>query len=63
MDDKNFSNKGKGAVNKVKGEIKDQVWNATNNHSLQAKGKIDKLKGKAQSKIGELKDKFDDNNQ
>lgn len=58
MKDNGFSDKTKGTVNKVKGEVKDQVGNATNNQKLQAEGKIDKVKGKTQEKIGEVKDGF-----
>lgn len=53
-----FSDKLKGAVNQGKGELKDQIGNATDNAKLQAEGKADKLKGAAQEKLGELKDKF-----
>ncbi|AMQ08228.1 MULTISPECIES: CsbD family protein [Sporosarcina] len=62
MTNGSFSDKVKGTVNKVKGETKDQIGNATNDPSLQAEGKFDKLKGEAQKKIGELKDKVSDNN-
>ena len=60
MTNNGFSDKVKGTVNKVKGETKDQIGNATDNSSLQAEGKFDKLKGKAQNKVGELKDKQSD---
>lgn len=60
MTDNGFSDKLKGAVNKAKGEVKDQFGNATDNASLQAEGKIDKLKGAAQEKIGEFKDRKND---
>ncbi|MBM0065811.1 CsbD family protein [Alkalicoccobacillus gibsonii] len=46
----------KGAVNKAKGEVKDQAGNATNNQSLQAKGKKDKVKGNVQEGVGKAKD-------
>ncbi|MFK3939424.1 CsbD family protein [Alkalihalobacillus sp. NPDC078783] len=46
----------KGAVNKAKGEVKDQAGNATNNQSLQAKGKTDKVKGNVQEGVGKAKD-------
>ena len=62
MTNDGLSDKVKGTVNKVKGETKDQVGNATNDASLQTEGKFDKLKGEAQKKAGELKDKFSDNN-
>ena len=52
-----LSDKIKGGVNKAKGEVKDQVGNATDNKSLQAEGKIDKAKGHVQEKIGEAKDR------
>lgn len=58
MGSNGFSDKIKGAVNKAKGEIKDQLGNATDNASLQAEGKLDKLKGAAQEKIGEFKEKI-----
>lgn len=44
----------KSAVNKVKGEAKDQAGNAKNDPGLQAEGKMDKLKGNAQDKISKL---------
>ncbi|WP_432353838.1 CsbD family protein [Sporosarcina sp. A2] len=55
-EDHGFSDKVKGAVNKAKGEAKDQYGNATNDASKQAEGKWDKLKGNVQEKIGEMKD-------
>lgn len=61
MKENGNSDKVKGSVNKAKGELKDQVGNATNNTKLQAEGKADKLKGEAQEKIGEMKDKFNKN--
>lgn len=63
MGSNGFSDKIKGAVNKAKGEVKDQFGNATDNASLQAKGKYDKLKGAAQEKIGELKDRRNEKNE
>jgi uncharacterized protein YjbJ (UPF0337 family) len=57
MNDNNgLSDKIKSGVSKVKGEVKDQIGNATDNPRLQAEGKKDKLKGEVQEKIGELKD-------
>ncbi|WP_084146791.1 CsbD family protein [Paenibacillus wynnii] len=56
MNDHNgLSDKIKSGVSKAKGEIKDQIGNATGNSRLQAEGKKDKLKGELQEKIGELK--------
>ncbi|MCL6604402.1 MAG: CsbD family protein [Paenibacillus sp.] len=56
MNDNNgLSDKIKSGVSKAKGEIKDQIGNATGNTRLQAEGKKDKLKGEVQEKIGELK--------
>lgn len=54
--DNGLGDKIKGAVSKAKGEVKDQVGNATNNTSLQAEGKVDKAKGAVQQKVGEAKD-------
>lgn len=48
----------KSTVNKVKGEVKEQVGNATGDRSTELDGKKDKLKGKAQEIIGDVKDKF-----
>lgn len=52
-----FSDKLKAGVNKAKGEVKDQVGNATDNAKLQAEGKLDKAKGEAQEKVADFKDK------
>jgi uncharacterized protein YjbJ (UPF0337 family) len=52
-----MSDKIKGTVSKIKGEMKDQIGNATGNHSLQAEGKLNKIKGVIQEKIGEARDK------
>ncbi|WP_082676292.1 CsbD family protein [Shouchella shacheensis] len=51
------SDKFKGAVNKAKGEIKDQVGNATNNKKMQAGGKKDKFKGSMQDASGDDKNR------
>jgi uncharacterized protein YjbJ (UPF0337 family) len=51
------SDKVKGGVNKAKGEVKDQVGNATNNRKLQGEGKKDKVKGNVQEEIGKVKDR------
>ncbi|NHN34436.1 CsbD family protein [Paenibacillus agricola] len=56
MSNNGLSDKIKGNVSKAKGEIKDQIGNATDNASLQAEGKLDKAKGAIQHKIGEMKD-------
>ncbi len=55
-EDHGFSDKVKGAVNKAKGEAKDQYGNATGDAKKQADGKYDKMKGEVQEKIGEMKD-------
>ena len=56
-DNNGLGDKMKGAVNKAKGEVKDQVGNATNNTRMQADGKKDKVKGEVQDRIGESKDR------
>ncbi|MET3576842.1 CsbD family protein [Bhargavaea ullalensis] len=58
--DNGFSDKMKSAVNKVKGEAKDQWGNATGDTSKQAEGKFDKAKGEVQKEVGEFKDKWND---
>ncbi|WP_309088488.1 CsbD family protein [Domibacillus sp.] len=55
-DNNGLGDKLKGAVNKAKGEVKDQVGNATDNTKMQAEGKGDKLKGDVQNHIGHAKD-------
>lgn len=45
------SDKIKAGVNKAKGEVKDQVGNATNNRSLQAEGKKTKPKVLCRTKL------------
>lgn len=50
-----FSDKLKGTVSKAKGEVKDQIGNATDDPKLQRDGKVDKVKGKAQDALGDIK--------
>ncbi|MGG3451695.1 CsbD family protein [Domibacillus aminovorans] len=57
LDKKGLGDKIKGAFNKAKGEVKDQVGNAVNNARLQADGKKDKIKGEVQERIGKSKDR------
>lgn len=45
----------KAGINKAKGEVKDQIGNATNNKSLQAEGKMDRAKGAVQDKVADVK--------
>ncbi len=54
--DQGLSDKVKGKVNQAKGEVKDQVGNATDNPNLQREGKKDKLKGNIQEGVGKAKD-------
>ncbi|WOV87728.1 CsbD family protein [Sporosarcina oncorhynchi] len=61
MKENGYSDKVKGAVNKVKGEAKDQYGNATGDAKLQAEGKLDKLKGNLQDKVGDFKERHNDN--
>ena len=53
--DNGFSDKLKSVVSRTKGEVKDQVGNATDNPRMQNEGKFDKTKGKFQKTIGKLK--------
>ncbi|GKV56290.1 stress response protein CsbD [Sporosarcina sp. NCCP-2222] len=57
MKDNGFSDKMKGAVSKAKGEVKDQVGNASDDPMLQAEGKLDKMKGEVQKQVGNMKDR------
>ena len=50
-----LSDKIKGAVSKGKGELKDQVGNATDDREKQAEGKMDKTKGRIQDTVGDIK--------
>ena len=45
------SDKIKAGVNKAKGEVKDQIGNATNNRSLQAEGKRTRRKARFKIKL------------
>ena len=46
----------RGAVNKVKGAVKDAVGKMTGSKKMQAEGKLDKGKGAAQNAAGDVKD-------
>lgn len=46
-----------GAINQIKGRVKQAVGDLTDNHSLQAEGTKDKLKGKLQEAYGDVKEK------
>lgn len=50
-----FSDKVKSAVSKGKGEMKDQVGNATDDKQKQREGKMDKVKGEVQDAAGDFK--------
>ncbi|MFB4163202.1 CsbD family protein [Alteribacillus sp. JSM 102045] len=52
-----WSDKVKGAVNRAKGETKDQLGNAADDPKLQREGKVDKVKGNIQENIGDQKKK------
>ena len=46
-----------GAIDKVKGEVKEAVGKVTDNKKLQAEGKWDKVKGTAKDTVGNVKEK------
>lgn len=46
----------KGALDKMKGGVKDVAGQATGNRRLQAEGKTDKAKGSMRSVLGNIKD-------
>ena len=47
-----------GKVHEVKGKIKEQVGQVTNNPDLEAEGTGEKIGGKIQKKIGQVKKVF-----
>lgn len=47
-------NQAEGAVDNVKGKIKDGVGGLTGDSSLQAEGKLDQAKGKVKDFVGDL---------
>ncbi|MEK4386569.1 CsbD family protein [Solibacillus sp. FSL W7-1464] len=53
-----FTDKLKGAANKIKGEVKEEIGKNTNDPSLQVDGQRDQLKGEAQERAAEVKDKI-----
>ena len=46
----------KGAIDKIKGAVKDAFGGATGDRRLQAEGKIDKAKGSVRNVVGDVKD-------
>ncbi|MCM3610554.1 CsbD family protein [Planococcus sp. MERTA32b] len=56
-----FSDKVKSAVSKGKGELKDQVGNATDDKQKQREGKMDKVKGEFQDAAGDFKNNTNKN--
>lgn len=50
-----LSDKVKSAVSKGKGELKDQIGNATDDKQKQREGKTDKAKGDFQDAVGDFK--------
>ncbi|WP_083465356.1 MULTISPECIES: CsbD family protein [Bacillaceae] len=56
MANNSASDKFKSGVSKAKGEIKDQVGNATDDKDMQRDGKKDKVKGEFQENVGKAKD-------
>ena len=56
MDDKRIDGMG----HQVKGSVKEQVGDMTDNHSKEAAGKMEKNAGKAERKLGEMQDDMRD---
>ena len=46
----------KGALDKIKGSVKDAVGEATGNKRMQVEGKLDKTKGVVRTAVGDAKD-------
>lgn len=59
-DEHGWKDKAEGTWDKVKGETKDAVGDATDNKRMQAEGKWDKVKGEAKQQYGEAKDRLSD---
>jgi uncharacterized protein YjbJ (UPF0337 family) len=53
-------NQAEGKFDKVKGDVKQAVGDATDDPSLQAEGTWDKVKGGAKEAIGDVQDALDD---
>lgn len=53
-----FTDKLKGASNKIKGEVKEEIGKNTNDPSLQVEGQRDQLKGETQERVADVKDKI-----
>ncbi len=51
------ANQAGGALNQIKGRVKQAVGDLTDNGSLQASGIKDRVKGNLQEKYGDLKEK------
>jgi len=51
---KGDENRVEGAIDDVKGRVKDAAGGLTGDSSLQAEGKIDKVKGKVKDKVGKI---------
>lgn len=51
------ANQAGGAINQIKGRVKQAVGDLTDNHSMRASGTKDKLKGKLQEAYGDVKEK------
>jgi uncharacterized protein YjbJ (UPF0337 family) len=47
----------RGAINKVKGVVKEAVGKVTGSKKMQAEGKLDKAKGTVQNAAGDVKDR------
>lgn len=46
--------KAKGKFHEVKGKVKEEVGQATNNPDLETEGQVEKIGGKVQKKIGQM---------
>lgn len=48
----------KGAVNEVKGKIKENVGHMSGKNKMEGEGVLDQVKGKVQKELGNIKDAF-----
>jgi len=51
--------KAEGTFKEVKGKIKEEIGDVTNNRDLEERGRAEKNSGKVQQKVGDVKKVFD----
>jgi len=54
LTDRGIENNAEGALDNLKGKVKDGIGGLTGDSSLQAEGKLDQAKGKLKDKLGDV---------